>query len=360
MNNIAFIPHKERLKRHRVEYLRAMNEAMDYPWQGEDGRDLSPVQQKLHDKCAELSGVKYWTFTDCCTDSLQIAIEALTNPGAGVAIPSYGWRAFKNAVLFMGRVPIYVDIDKTGNIDPELLDSAIQYDNDQEIEAVIAVHNFGTLANMPEIEKVALKHNIYVIEDAAPAFYMKEPYVFRPGNHSHVTCYSFDFTKYPGTLGSGGGLSTNYLEIDRKLKILANHGRDPKSKKIVDYGTKSYMDNLSCAVLLREIELFEEHNYREKRHEVAKWYMDNLPYPAVPGDNFIWERYTMEVPEKEVEKVLTSLNTAGVLAKTFFKEPLYAHNDGTNRFVKNTIHLPSHHFMTEDDLERIKEAIQNV
>ena len=94
MKKIAFIPHKQRLERHKVDYLRAISDAMDYPYQSEDGRDLSPIQQSLHDKCAELSGIPYWTFTDCCTDSLQIAVTTLTNIGDSILVPAYGWRAF--------------------------------------------------------------------------------------------------------------------------------------------------------------------------------------------------------------------------------------------------------------------------
>ena len=108
MKPIAFIPHKQRVAEHKVDYLRAMAEVMDNPWQAEDGRDLAPIQEKLNKKCAELSGIPHWTFTNCCTDSLQIAIEALTNPGDLILVPAYGWRGFANAVEFMGRKRIKV------------------------------------------------------------------------------------------------------------------------------------------------------------------------------------------------------------------------------------------------------------
>ena len=53
--SISFIPHRQRLEKHKVDYLRAMSSAMDYPYQAEDGRDLAPIQRTLADKCAELS-----------------------------------------------------------------------------------------------------------------------------------------------------------------------------------------------------------------------------------------------------------------------------------------------------------------
>ena len=79
--SIAFIPHKTRVNRHRVEYLKAINEALEYPYQSEDGRDISYIQKNLYNKCVELSNIPYWTFTNCCTDALQIAVYCLTNPG---------------------------------------------------------------------------------------------------------------------------------------------------------------------------------------------------------------------------------------------------------------------------------------
>ena len=77
MKSIAFIPHKTRVEKNRVEYLKAINDAMEYPYQAEDGRDMSPIQQQLAKECSKYSDLPYWMFTDCCTDSLQIAVEVI-------------------------------------------------------------------------------------------------------------------------------------------------------------------------------------------------------------------------------------------------------------------------------------------
>lgn len=364
---IAFIPHARRLKKHRVDYLKAINEALDYPYQSEDGRDLSPIQQKLHDKCAELSGIPYWTFTDCCTDALQIAIHSLTNPGDTIIVPAYGWRAFANAVAFMNRQIQFVDVDETGNISIEALDILCKT-LDNPPAAVLVVHNFGTIVDCNKIVNV-LNNNYFcdtiIIEDAAPAFYMKEPYSYIPGSSSEVVCFSFDFTKYPGTLGSGGAIATRHEHIKEKIYITTSHGR-AKNTEIVAIGTKSYMDNTSCAVLLKEIELFEKNNYRAERNNIANWYKNNLPYKNIPGENYIWERYTISIPEEDLDVVLKKLNSIGCLARTFFKEPLHkfkhfnsnnTYCPNTEKFVKTTIMLPCHHYLTEEELSRIQKAL---
>lgn len=363
---IAFIPHKRRLKKHRIEYLKAINDALDYPYQSEDGRDLSPIQQALHNKCAELSGIPYWTFTDCCTDALQISIHCLTNPGDTIIVPAYGWRAFANAVVFMNRNIQFVDIDDTGNICIQSLDVLCKT-MEKPASAVIVVHNFGTIVDCNKVVKVLNNNNwadTIIIEDAAPAFYMGEPYSYIPGSASEVACFSFDFTKYPGTLGSGGAIATRYETIKEKIYIATSHGR-AKNTEIVSIGTKSYMDNTSCAILFKEIELFEKYKYRDIRNNIATWYKNNLPYKAIPGENYIWERYTLSVPEVVIEEVINKLNSIGCLAKTFFKEPLHKFNHfnsnfncpNTEKFVKNTIMLPCHHYITEEELERISSVL---
>ena len=358
--SIAFIPHSRRLKAHKVDYLRAISDAMNSPYQSEDGRDLSEVQQKLHDKCASLSGIPYWTFTDCCTDALQIAIHILTKPGDLIVVPAYGWRAFANAARFMNRQLHFMDIDDTGNIDLEKL-----HNIPKETKAIIVVHNFGSVVNVPKI-KTIIDPNIKIIEDAAPAFYMGEPYSYIPGTVSDAVCLSFDFTKYPGTLGSGGAIAVNNIETADRIYECSAHGRS-RSGEIVAVGTKSYMDNTSCAVLLKEIELFEQLEYRKRRVEIATWYNDKLPYKSVPGENYIYERYTMSVPTNEVERVLKKLNSIRCLAKTFFKEPLHKyewlrnrninHIVNTNIFVESTVMLPAHHYLEDEELERIADVL---
>ena len=82
---ISCIPHKQRMDAHRVDYLKAISTAMDYPFQSEDGREPSPIHIKLEEQCKKYTGINNWLFTNCCTDSLQIAFQTLCDIGDGVA-----------------------------------------------------------------------------------------------------------------------------------------------------------------------------------------------------------------------------------------------------------------------------------
>ena len=143
MKAISFIPHRQRLEKHKIDYLRAISDAMDYPYQAEDGRDLAPIQRALANKCTELSELPYWSFTNCGTDSLQIAVHALTNEGDVILVPAYGWRGVANAVQFMNRKLKFLDIDETGNLCPFALEEWAK-NKSNSASALIVIHNFGT------------------------------------------------------------------------------------------------------------------------------------------------------------------------------------------------------------------------
>ena len=365
MKSIAFIPHSQRIKKHRIDYLKAISNAMDYPYQAEDGRELAPIQKQLANKCSELSGIPYWSFTNCGTDSLQIAVHAFTQPGDTILVPAYGWRGVANAVYFMNRKLKFIDVDKTGNICYKALETwaAKTY---RRPKAIIIIHNFGTMVDVPKIRTILNKYlpAIKIIEDAAPAFYMDAPIKYKPGHISDLVVYSFDFTKGPGTLGSGGGIATRHIDIHEQIYELQAHGTS-KQKEIVGVGTKSFLDNTSCAVLLKEIELYEQYEYRERRREIATWYNNNLPFKSIPGKNYIWERFSMCVPSEQVDEVLNKLHSINCLARTMFKEPLSEFEffkaqeqlSGVKYFTQNLIHLPSHHYMIQEELDRIAKVL---
>lgn len=362
---ISFIPHKRRLERHRVEYLKAINEALDYPFQAEDGREPSPIQRKLQEKCIELSNLPYWTFTNCCTDALQIAVHCVSEPGDTIIVPAYGWRAFANAVAFINRKIEFVDVDETGTICLKSLD-ALCKSLDKAPAAIIVVHCFGTIVNCKAVNDILVANRFNttsIIEDAAQAFYMGEPTSYIPGSWSDIVCYSFDFTKNPGTLGSGGGLATRFETVAERIYVAVNHGMS-KDKKIIGIGTKSYLDNTSCAVLLKELEIFEKNEYRKIRNYNASWLDANLPFKRIPGENYISEKLLLEVSEDRVYSTINKLNNVNCLAKTYLKSTLNNHPfyksdrkcPGAEKIIKNTIMIPCHQYLEKEELKRMAEA----
>ena len=359
---IAFIPHKRRIENHKVDYLRAISDNMDHPWQAEDGRELAPIQQTLVEKVT--SYTKNATLVldrSSCTDALQICIEGLTNEGDRVIVLAYGWRAFANAPTIMGREVDFCDIDDTGNIN---LNNLENNDQTKAPAAVIIAHNFGTIVDITPIKGICDFYGVKIIEDAAPAFVMNEPYSYIPGSASHAVCYSFDFTKFPGTLGSGGAIATQQDELHNIFFELQAHGTN-KERDVVRIGTKSFMDVTSCAVLLKEIELLNKITIESVEDRLLLGMITIFHINLYQEKNYIWERYSMFVPSEEVMDVLDRLHSVRCLARTMFKQPINTypfyktkkHLPNVEKFVSNLVHLPSHHFLTEEELERIKSVL---
>ena len=167
---ISCIPHKQRIEAHRVDYLKAINNAIDHPWQSEDGREPSPTHIELEAEIKQHINIPYWQFTNCCTDALQIAFHAFCKLGDTVIVPAYGWRAIVNAPKLMGLNIVFCDIDDTGNID---ISQAVDLIHQHQPSAILVVHNFGTLVDVSQLTDVCAKYNVAIIEDAAPSFTME-------------------------------------------------------------------------------------------------------------------------------------------------------------------------------------------
>jgi dTDP-4-amino-4,6-dideoxygalactose transaminase len=341
---IASIPHQIRVDTHRVDYIKTINTAIDYPFQSEDGREPSPFHKQLEIKCREYTDISYWQFTNCCTDALQIAFHTLCNVGDTIIVPAYGWRAIVNAPWFVGMNVLFCDIDDTGNVDLEQLQEMIKQ---HQPKAVLIVHNFGTIVDFSKIVSTCKYFGVSLIEDAAPSFTMNEPYSYKLGSLSDIVCFSFDFTKSPGCLGAGGAIATNNSDIANRIKTICSHTTEGNL-----IGTKSYLDTTSAAVLLKDMELIETNNYRAKRRAVADFYKNNLPFEMLKGINYIHHRFI--IFPKDKQQVLRLFNSKKILAKSVFEANTKSCIMAA-KFSETALELPCHHFIDIDDLqERIK------
>jgi dTDP-4-amino-4,6-dideoxygalactose transaminase len=339
---ISCIPHKQRLDAHRVDYLRAISEAMYYPWQSEDGRDPSPAHHALEHTIKQFIPLKFWQFTNCCTDSLQIAFHAFCKRGDTVIVPAYGWKAITNAPQMMGMHVVYCDIDDTGNLD---INHAIELIHKHQPAAVLVVHNFGTIVDVSQLTDVCAKYNVAIIEDAAPSFTMGEPYDYELGSFSDAVCFSFDFTKSPGCLGAGGAIATNDPLNYERFKTICSHTTSQWG-----IGTKSYLDTTSAAVLNCEIKLIQQNEYRKRRVEIATYYLNKLPYKTLSGKNYIFHRFIILPDKTDKEDLLKALKSEKILSKSVYGANTQEFSR-VNNFVDCAIELPCHQYIDLEDLD---------
>ena len=205
------------------------------------GAEVEALEREIADysRCAFGIGVSSGT------DALLAALMSIDlKPGDEVITTSYSFFATAGSIIRLGAVPIFVDIDaRTYNIDAQKIEAAVT----SKTRAVMPVHLYGQMADMDVVMDVARRHSLIVIEDAAQAI-GAEFKGQRAGSIGHIGCFSFFPSKNLGAFGDGGMVTTNNDVLADRLRLLRNHGYQPKYyNKIV--GGNFRLDAIQAAVL---------------------------------------------------------------------------------------------------------------
>lgn len=196
------------------EYTAYLQQIWDNNWLTNNGPMVKELEQKLKDYL----GVKHLFFVSNGTIALQIAIKALGLTGEIITTP-FTYVATTNSIIWEGCTPVFVDIDEQGfGIDPAKIESAIT----SKTQAIMAVHVYGNPNRVKEIEKIAKKHNLRVIYDAAHCFGTrigKQSIL----NFGDISTLSFHATKVFHTV-EGGAIATNSDVLARKISLYRSFG----------------------------------------------------------------------------------------------------------------------------------------
>jgi perosamine synthetase len=184
-----------------------------------------PQVKAFEEEFAVYVGAPHACAVSNCTTALHLALHVLgVGPGDEVITVSHSFIATANVVRYCGAVPVFVDIDpQTYNIDSGLIEAAIT----PRTKAIMPVHQMGMPCNLPAILRIAERHGLPVVEDAACATGSE----IRSGDrwerigrpHGTVACFSFHPRKVI-TTGDGGMLTTRDPALDRQFRLLRQHG----------------------------------------------------------------------------------------------------------------------------------------
>lgn len=229
--------------------------------------------EKFEQQLASFLKVKHAFAVTSGTTALHLGLIATDiKAGDEVLVSDFTYPATANVVVQIGAKPVLVDVDpKTLCMDIEDLKRKIT----SKSKAIMVVHAFGYPANMKEIAKIAKKHNLVVIEDAACALGSShlEKYC---GNWSDVGCFSFHPRKVI-TTGEGGAIVTNSDEIAAKIALFRNHGGAKNSKNEIVFtqaGFNYRMCELQSALGVEQMENFLE--IEKNRQKLADRYLKKL------------------------------------------------------------------------------------
>lgn len=243
---------------------------------------LGPKVQELEKEIAHRLGTTEAIAVANGTDALILTLDAFgIKDGDEVITTPYSFFATGEAITSVGATPVFVDVCKDSfNIDPTKIEAKIS----SKTKAIIPVHLFGQPAMMDEINAIAKKHNLLVIEDACQAFgatYKGNPV----GNLGDAACFSFFPTKNLGTMGDGGIITTSNPSLAQRLRKLRVHGSQKKYYHD-EIGYNSRLDEIHAAILLTSLPHIDQWN--ESRISLATRYRDelqNLDYIELPETN---------------------------------------------------------------------------
>ncbi len=281
---------------------------------------------RLESKIASLANTKYAIGLNSGTDALFLALKAMNiSRGDEVITTPFSFVSTAEIIANCGAKPVFVDIDPdTFNIDSRKIERAIT----KKTKVIIPVHLFGQMADMSEIVKIARKHKLQIIEDAAQALGAKQKIngKWRPvGGVGDTGCFSFFPTKNLGAYGDAGMVTTNNKYLADKIRLLRNHGSKRKYYHEI-LGFSSRLDEIQAAILLAKLPYLKEWNNR--RRKIAAAYskelgnINGLKPPVVKkGYTHVFHQYTIRTPRRNELK--SYLEKKGIPTSVHYPLPLH-------------------------------------
>ena len=347
-----------------------------------------PKVARFEEDFRNYKGAPYAVAVNSCTAALHLSILAAgIKPGDEVITTPMTFCATINAIIHAGAIPVLADINPVSmNIDPQQINAKIT----PRTKTILPVHFAGRPCDMDSIMRIAMKHNLKVIEDCAHA--IDSEYKGRKtGIFGDFGCFSFYVTKNIIT-GEGGMILTGNEEYAVRIKTLALHGLSKDAWKrfsgegykhyfVVECGFKYNMIDLQAAIGIHQLKRIE--SYWRRRQEIWQKYNEafadlpvTLPADPEPQTRHAYHLYTVLIDEKRCGisrdtflDAMTAHNIGvGVHYLSIPEHPYYqktfgwAPNDYPNamRIGRQTVSLPLSAKLTDQDVQDVIKAVRIV
>lgn len=290
------------------------------------GKEIGEFEQQLSAFC----GAKFSLSCSNGTDAITLALMAYdVGPGDAIFCPSFTFAATAEVVALRGATPVFVDsLPDTFNMDPASLEQAIAVAKAKGLKprGVIPVCLFGQPADYETLLKIAQRHALFTIADAAQGF---------GGVHhgkqvpmiADITTTSFFPAKPLGCYGDGGAVFTNDKALYDIMASLRVHGKGTDKYDNVRVGLNARLDTLQAAILIEKLAIFPDEIIA--RNRVADRYTaglrDVIATPHVPaGITSVWAQYTLIAASEEARAAIQAkLKAAGVPTVVYYPKPLH-------------------------------------
>lgn len=339
------------------------------------GKQVSELEEQL----AEYVGVKHCITCANGTDALTLMMMTWgIKEGDAVFVPDFTFFASAEVISYEGATPIFVDVNRdTFNIDIKKLVKAIQnvVDEGKYIpKAIISVDLFGLPANYIELEKIAKKYNLFLLEDAAQGFGGRIGHR-KACSFGDAATTSFFPAKPLGCYGDGGAIFTNDDKIAKNLRSLCVHGKGEDKYDNIRVGMNSRLDTIQAAILKIKLKALIDHELDDV-NKVYKLYNERLKdiveVPVIPKDYYSsFAQYTIKLKNKEQRDGLQAyLKENRIPSMIYYNKAMhkqgafsnYYFNDNdypiTNCLCDCVLSLPMHPYLNVDDIHLVCENIK--
>ena len=325
---------------------------------------MGPEVKELEDKLINYTGAKHCITVASGTEALLISLMAIgIKPGDEVITTPFSFISTVEVIVLLGAKPVFVDIEPdTCNINAKLISSKIT----EKTKAIMPVSLYGQPADMDEINDIAEKHGLTVIEDAAQSFgatYKNK----KSCNLSKIGCTSFFPSKPLGCYGDGGAIFTSDDKLAKVMSEIRLHGQ---SKRYVHtrVGVGGRMDTLQCAIVLAKLENFDW----EVKQRISKgWNYNRLFGQSIETvkqreDRIgVFGQYTIFVNEREIFQ--TKLKAKEIPTAIHYPVPMHLQPayrslccpeccPEAEKAAARVISLPLHPYMDKATQEMIVKA----
>ncbi|MFC2046714.1 DegT/DnrJ/EryC1/StrS family aminotransferase [Chloroflexota bacterium] len=325
--------------------------------------------KKFENDIASFVGVDYAIGLNSGTDAMYLSLLADgLGPGDEVITVAHTFVATVAVIVHCRATPILVDVSEDFNLEMEQLEQAIS----PQTKAIIPVHLNGRLCNMEKLMRIATKHNLIVVEDAAQALGATFDGQ-KAGTFGLTGCFSFYPAKILGGFGDGGIVVTNNKALAERILLLRDHGQQRATGEIFCYGFNSRLDNLQAAIL--DVKLKHLPGWIEKRRELASLYevgLSGLPQiktPPPPQQGRYFDVFTNYVVRAEKrDELVAYLRECGIELLISWPKPMHHHQalglghfhlPETERISKEVISLPLYPELDNGQIEFVIESIRN-
>jgi dTDP-4-amino-4,6-dideoxygalactose transaminase len=332
---------------------------------------LGPEVKALESEIANYCRCAHAIGVSSGTDALLVALMAIgIKPGDEVITSSYSFSATAGSIARLGATPVFADINPiTFNIDAGAISARVT----PRTRAIIPVHLFGQVADMPSILEIAHRHELYVIEDAAQAI-GAELNGLQSGSIGNIGCFSFYPSKNLGAFGDGGMVTTSDGDLAERIGLLRSHGFRTKYYNEL-LGGNFRLDEIQAAVLrvkLKHLERWTEARRRNAeiyREKLGTFNSVTLPSEA-PNSRHIYNQFVIRT--KRRDELMSRLKEQGIGCEIYYPVPLHLlpcfkdlghYNQGdfpnSETAAKESLALPIFPELSREMIQFVVESVRN-